>query len=131
MGGSIGIAHAAAWSNQVHVVLKSDLAGAQMPSGPLGANAARCKRRPAGDATLAHNLNAVLKKLVPGWRWLARNMTVPPSTRRAQEQVPRAARTENPLRPRSRHAGDRTKITAAKGFIGESEATDCLTLRRV
>ena len=85
----------AAWSDQVHAVLKSDLAGAQVPSGPLGANAARSKRRPADDATLAHNLNAVMKKLVPGWRWLARNMTVPPSTRRAQELVPRTARTEN------------------------------------
>ena len=66
MGESIGIARATAWTDQVHAVLKSDLAGAQVPSGPLGANAARSKRRPADDATLAHNLNALMKKLVPG-----------------------------------------------------------------
>ena len=53
--------------------------------------AARSERTPADDATLAHNLNALMKKLVLG----ARNMMVPPSTRRAQELVPRTARTEN------------------------------------
>ena len=50
-------------------VLKSELAGGQMPSGLFGANAAWW-----AIAILAHNLNAVMKKLGLGRRWLARRM---------------------------------------------------------
>ena len=56
-------------SEEVHAVLKSDLAGGQMPSGLFGANAAWW-----AIAILAHNLNAAMKKLVLGRRWLTRRM---------------------------------------------------------
>jgi hypothetical protein len=50
-------------------VLKSDLAGGQMPSGLFGANAAWW-----AITILAHNLNALMKQLVLGKPWLARRM---------------------------------------------------------
>ena len=56
-------------SEEVHAVLKSELAGGQMPSALFGANAAWW-----AIAILAHNLNAVMKKLVLGRRWLNRRM---------------------------------------------------------
>ena len=48
-------------SEQAHSAIKSDLAGGQMPSGLFGANAAWWAL-----ANLAHNLNAVMKRLVLG-----------------------------------------------------------------
>jgi hypothetical protein len=49
-------------SEEVHAVMKTDLAGGRMPSGLFGANA-------AWIMILAHNLNAVMKRLVLGPAW--------------------------------------------------------------
>ena len=56
-------------SEEVHSVMKSDLAGGQMPSGLFGANAAWWAL-----AILAHNLNAAMKQLVLGKDWVAKRM---------------------------------------------------------
>lgn len=56
-------------SEEVHAVLKDDLAGGQMPSGLFGANAAWW-----AIAILAHNLNATMKRLVLGADWTAQRM---------------------------------------------------------
>jgi hypothetical protein len=56
-------------SEEVHSVLKSDLAGGQLPSGLFGANAAWWAL-----AILALNLNAATKQLVLGKDWVARRM---------------------------------------------------------
>src|SRR3954447_16595089 len=56
-------------SEEVHAVMKADLAGGRMPSGLFGANAAWWT-----IMILAHNLNAVMKRLVLGSAWLARRM---------------------------------------------------------
>jgi hypothetical protein len=50
-------------------VLKSDLAGGQLPSGLFGANAARWVL-----AILSLNLNAAMKQLVLGKDWVAKRM---------------------------------------------------------
>src|SRR3954470_17867538 len=51
-------------SEEVHAVMKADPAGGRMPSGLFGANAAWLM-------ILAHNLNAVMKRLVLGPAWCA------------------------------------------------------------
>jgi len=56
-------------SEEVHAVLKDDLAGGQMPSGLFGANAAWW-----AIAILAHNLNATMKRLVLGPAWVTKRM---------------------------------------------------------
>ncbi len=56
-------------SEEVHAVMKGDLAGGQMPSGLFGANAAWWT-----IMILAHNLNAAMKRLVLGPAWVARRM---------------------------------------------------------
>lgn len=56
-------------SEEVHAVLKHDLAGGVLPSGRFGANAAWWAL-----AVLAHNLNAVMKRLVLGPAWIAKRM---------------------------------------------------------
>ena len=56
-------------SEEVHSVMKSDLAGGQMPSGLFGANAAWWAL-----TILAHNLNAAMKRLVLGKDWAAKRM---------------------------------------------------------
>lgn len=56
-------------SEEVHAVLKSDLAGGVLPSGRFGANAAWWAL-----AILAHNLNAIMKRLVLGPAWAAKRM---------------------------------------------------------
>ena len=56
-------------SEEVHAVMKTDLAGGRMPSGLFGANAAWWT-----VMILAHNLNAVMKRLVLGPAWVARRM---------------------------------------------------------
>jgi len=56
-------------SEEVHSVMKSDLAGGQMPSGLFGANAAWWALM-----ILAHNLNAAMKSLVLGKDWVAKRM---------------------------------------------------------
>ena len=56
-------------SEEVHAVLKRDLAGGVLPSGRFGANAAWW-----AIAILAHNLNALMKRLVLGPAWVARRM---------------------------------------------------------
>ena len=56
-------------SEEVHSVMKSDLAGGQMPSGLFGANAAWWAL-----VILAHNLNAAMKQLVLGKDWTAKRM---------------------------------------------------------
>src|SRR3954447_12773810 len=56
-------------SEEVHAVMKTDLAGGRMPSGRFGANAAWWT-----VMILAHNLNAVMKRLVLGPAWVARRM---------------------------------------------------------
>jgi hypothetical protein len=56
-------------SEEVHSVLKSDLAGGQMPSGLFGANAAWWAL-----AILSLNLNAAMKQLVLGKHWIAKRM---------------------------------------------------------
>ena len=59
-------------SEEVHSVMKSDLAGGQMPSGLFGANAAWWALM-----ILAHNLNATMKRLVLGKDWAAKRMKAP------------------------------------------------------
>ena len=49
--------------------MKTDLAGGRMPMGRFGANAAWW-----AIMILAHNLNAVMKRLVLGPAWVARRM---------------------------------------------------------
>jgi hypothetical protein len=56
-------------SEEVHSVMKTDLAGGQMPSGLFGANAAWWALM-----ILAHNLNAAMKRLVLGKDWAAKRM---------------------------------------------------------
>ncbi len=56
-------------SEEAHAVLKHDLAGGMLPSGRFGANAAWWAL-----AILAHNLNAVMKRLVLGPAWVAKRM---------------------------------------------------------
>jgi Transposase DDE domain group 1 len=56
-------------SEEVHSVLKSDLAGGQLPSGLFGANAAWWML-----AILSFNLNAAMKRLVLGKDWIAKRM---------------------------------------------------------
>jgi hypothetical protein len=56
-------------SEEVHAVLKTDLAGGQLPSAQFGANAAWWAL-----AVMAHNLNAAMKKLVLGKAWVAKRM---------------------------------------------------------
>jgi hypothetical protein len=56
-------------SEEAHAVMKTDLAGGRMPSGLFGANAAWWT-----IMILAHNLNAVMKRLVLGPAWIARRM---------------------------------------------------------
>ena len=58
-------------SEEVHAVMKTDLAGGRMPSGLFGANAAWWT-----IMILAHNLNAVMKRLVLGPAWVAKRMKV-------------------------------------------------------
>jgi hypothetical protein len=56
-------------SEEVHSVMKSDLAGGQLPSGLFGANAAWWALM-----ILAHNLNAAMKRLVLGKEWARKRM---------------------------------------------------------
>jgi len=56
-------------SEEVHSVAKSDLAGGQLPSALFGANAAWWAL-----TLLSHNLNAVMKRLVLGDKWIVRRM---------------------------------------------------------
>jgi hypothetical protein len=56
-------------SEEVHSVLKSDLAGGQLPSGLFGANAAWWAL-----AILSLNLNAAMKRLILGKHWIAKRM---------------------------------------------------------
>jgi hypothetical protein len=56
-------------SEEVHSVLKSDLAGGQLPSGLFGANAAWWVL-----AILSLNLNAAMKQLVLGKDWVTKRM---------------------------------------------------------
>lgn len=56
-------------SEEVHAVMKTDLAGGRMPTGRFGANAAWWT-----IMVLTHNLNAVMKRLVLGPSWVARRM---------------------------------------------------------
>jgi Transposase DDE domain group 1 len=56
-------------SEEVHSVMKTDLADGQLPSGLFGANAARWALM-----ILAHNLNTAMKRLVLGKDWLTKRM---------------------------------------------------------
>jgi Transposase DDE domain group 1 len=56
-------------SEEVHSVMKSDLAGGQLPSGQFGANAAWWTLM-----ILAHNLNTAMKRLVLGKDWATKRM---------------------------------------------------------
>ena len=56
-------------SEEVHSVMKSDLAGGQLPSGLFGANAAWW-----APMILALNLNAAMKRLVLGKGWVTKRM---------------------------------------------------------
>jgi len=56
-------------SEEAHSALKEDLAGGQMPSGKFGANAAWW-----AIVILAHNLNAMMKRLVLGEKWANKRM---------------------------------------------------------
>lgn len=56
-------------SEEVHAVMKDDLAGGKMPSGLFGANAAWW-----AIMVLAHNLNAIMKQLVLGKAWEPKRM---------------------------------------------------------
>ena len=56
-------------SEEVHAVMKDDLAGGTLPSGLFGANAAWW-----AIMVLAHNLNQVMKRLVLGPEWVAKRM---------------------------------------------------------
>ena len=64
------------WSRQrcgkgeeVHSVLKSDLAGGRLPSGLFGANAAWW-----AISVLAFNLNSAMKRLVLGEQWVGKRL---------------------------------------------------------
>ena len=54
---------------QVHSVLKSDLAGGRLPSGLFGANAAWW-----AIAVLAFNLSSAMKRLVLGGQWVSKRL---------------------------------------------------------
>ena len=54
---------------EVHSVLKEDLAGGRLPSGKFGANAAWW-----AIAVLAFNLNSAMKQLVLGQEWVSRRL---------------------------------------------------------
>ena len=56
-------------SEEVHSVMKTDLAGGQLPYGLFGANAAWWALM-----ILAHNLNTAMKRLVLGKGWLPKRM---------------------------------------------------------
>jgi hypothetical protein len=56
-------------SEEVHSVMKSDLAGGQLPSGQFGANAAWWALM-----ILAHNLTTAMKRLVLGKDWATKRM---------------------------------------------------------
>src|ERR1700734_2803979 len=56
-------------SEEVPSVIKSDLAGGQLPSGLFGANAAWWAL-----TILSHNLNAAMKRLVLGKGWMTKRM---------------------------------------------------------
>jgi hypothetical protein len=56
-------------SEEVHSVMKNDLAGGQLPSGQFGANAAWWALM-----ILAHNLNTAMKRLVLGKGWATKRM---------------------------------------------------------
>jgi Transposase DDE domain group 1 len=56
-------------SEEVHAVLKHDLAGGHLPSGRFGANAAWW-----AVTILSHNLNAAMKRLVLGKAWANQRM---------------------------------------------------------
>ena len=56
---------------EVHSVLKSDLAAGRMPSGLFGANAAWW-----AIAVLAFNLNSAMKRLVLGGQWVGKRLKV-------------------------------------------------------
>lgn len=56
-------------SEEVHSVMKRDLAGGQLPSGLFGANAAWWAL-----TILTHNLNTAMKRLVLGKDWAAKRM---------------------------------------------------------
>lgn len=56
-------------SEEVHAVMKDDLAGGKLPSGLFGANAAWWQ-----IMILAHNLNAAMKRLVLPEGWVAKRM---------------------------------------------------------
>ncbi|OYV73367.1 MAG: hypothetical protein B7Z74_04040 [Deltaproteobacteria bacterium 21-66-5] len=56
-------------SEEVHSVMKEDLAGGQMPSGKFGANAAWW-----AIMIIAHNLNALMKRLALGESWMTKRM---------------------------------------------------------
>ena len=56
-------------SEEAHAVMKEELAGGTLPSGLFGANAAWW-----AIMVLAHNLNALMKRLVLGPAWVAKRM---------------------------------------------------------
>lgn len=56
-------------SEEAHAVMKEDLAGGKLPSGDFGENAAWW-----GIMVLAHNLNAIMKRLALGEKWTSRRM---------------------------------------------------------
>ena len=56
-------------SEEAHAVMKDDLAGGRLPSGLFGANAAWW-----AIMVLAHNLNAMMKRLALGGDWPAHRM---------------------------------------------------------
>lgn len=56
-------------SEEVHSVMKEDLAGGQMPSGKFGANAAWW-----AIMIIAHNLTALMKRLALGTGWMSKRM---------------------------------------------------------
>jgi hypothetical protein len=56
-------------SEEAHSILKSDLAGGQMPSRLFGANAAWWAL-----TIIAHNLNAAMQRLVLGKAWVGKRM---------------------------------------------------------
>ena len=59
--------HRCGKGEEVHGVLKSDLAGGRLPSGLFGANAAWW-----AISVLAFNLNSAMKRLVLGGQWVSR-----------------------------------------------------------
>ena len=56
-------------SEEVHAVLKNDLAGGRMPSGDFGPNAAWW-----AITVIAYNLNSAMKRLVLGGSWVRQRM---------------------------------------------------------